>query len=96
MAGFTLPDLVPVTDSFSLPFSHHALPSQQGSSDSHSSEELPASGGYRGLRRCSSGSEDGDHETFEEGIQAEVDTLSPACCAGTSVHVHAVGSSHRV
>ncbi|XP_029707010.1 voltage-dependent T-type calcium channel subunit alpha-1I-like isoform X3 [Takifugu rubripes] len=54
----------------------------QGSSDSHSSEELPASGGYRGLRRCSSGSEDGDHETFEEGIQAEVDTLSPACCAG--------------
>ncbi|TNM85363.1 hypothetical protein fugu_007634 [Takifugu bimaculatus] len=70
--------------------------SQQGSSDSHSSEELPASGGYRGLRRCSSGSEDGDHERFEEGIQAEVDTLSPACCAdgdGRSCGADAGGSS---
>lgn len=96
MVGFTLPYLVPVTDSFSLPFSLNALPSQRGSSDSHSSEELPAPGGYRGLRRCSSGTEDGDHETFEEGIQAEVDTLNPACCAGTSVHVNALGSSHHV
>lgn len=41
---------------------------QRGSSDSHSSEELPTQGGYRGLRPSSSGSEDCVQELFEVGI----------------------------
>ncbi|XP_039669618.1 LOW QUALITY PROTEIN: voltage-dependent T-type calcium channel subunit alpha-1I-like [Perca fluviatilis] len=38
---------------------------KRGSSDSHSSEELPTQGGYRGLRPPSSGSECGVQDLFE-------------------------------
>lgn len=69
--------LLPPSDTLRL--SHHALPSQRGSSDSHSSEEL--------LRHCSSGSEEGSRETFEEGVRPVEDTPNPACCAGIKVHV---------
>ncbi|XP_017264425.2 voltage-dependent T-type calcium channel subunit alpha-1I [Kryptolebias marmoratus] len=39
---------------------------QRGSSDSHSSEELPTQGDYMGLPLCSSGSDGGVQELFEE------------------------------
>lgn len=62
--------------------------SQRGSSDSHSSEELPTQGGYRGLCPSSSGSEEGVQELFEVGIHPQLNPLSqeqqsPAHCTGT-------------
>lgn len=74
------------------PFSYHASRTQRGSSDSHSSEELPTKGDYRGLRRCSSGSEEEAQELFEDGAHSQLDTssleqLSPARCTGTTVHM---------
>lgn len=74
------------------PFSYHASRTQRGSSDSHSSEELPTKGDYRGLRRCSSGSEEAAQELFEDGAHSRLDTssleqLSPARCTGTAVRM---------
>lgn len=62
--------------------------SQRGSSDSRSSEELPTHGGYRGLRRSSSGSEEGVQELFEVGVHPQLcppslEQQSPAHCTGT-------------
>lgn len=64
---------------------------QQGSGDSHSSEELPSHRGYRGLRRCSSGSEEGAQDMCEEGVRPEADALSPA--PGTGAHVEGMWRS---
>ncbi|KAG7234491.1 hypothetical protein INR49_004558 [Caranx melampygus] len=50
---------------------------QRGSSDSHSSEELPTQGGYRGLRPASSGSEEGVPELFEVGVHPQLNPPSP-------------------
>lgn len=68
--------------------------SQRGSSDSRSSEELPAQGGYRGLRPSSSGSEEGVQELFEVGVHPQLNPpsleQSPAHCSGNRAHMMAV------
>lgn len=73
---------------FSLPFSYHAWHCQRGSSDSHSSEELPTQGGYKGLQPSRSGSEEGVQELFEVGVHPQLNTPSleqpsPSHCTGT-------------
>lgn len=76
-------------------FSHHASSSQRGSSDSHSSEELPTQRDYRGLRPSSSGSEERVQELFEVGVHPQLNSPSleqpsPAHCTGTGVHMMVV------
>ncbi|KAI4786049.1 hypothetical protein KUCAC02_037382, partial [Chaenocephalus aceratus] len=61
--------------------------SQRGSSDSHSSEELPTQGCYRGILPSSSGSEEGVQELYEVGVHPQVNSpsleqQSPAPCTG--------------
>ncbi|TMS22778.1 Voltage-dependent T-type calcium channel subunit alpha-1I [Larimichthys crocea] len=50
--------------------------SKRGSSDSHSSEELPTQGGYKGLQPSRSGSEEGVQELFEVGVHPQLNTPS--------------------
>ncbi|XP_044044865.1 voltage-dependent T-type calcium channel subunit alpha-1I-like isoform X2 [Siniperca chuatsi] len=64
-----------------------ARDSKRGSSDSHSSEELPIQGGYRGLCPSSSGNKEGVQELFEVGVHPQLNTpsleqSSPAHCTG--------------
>lgn len=71
-----------------FPFSHHVSYSQRGSSDSHSSEELPIQGGYTGRHPGSSGSEESIQELFEVGVHPQLnppssERPSPAHCTGT-------------
>uniref|UniRef100_UPI003AAF45BE voltage-dependent T-type calcium channel subunit alpha-1I n=1 Tax=Centroberyx gerrardi TaxID=166262 RepID=UPI003AAF45BE len=65
--------------------------SQRGSSDSHSSEELPSQGGYRGLRPPSSGSEEGVEGLLEVGVHPQ---MSPPLLAQQSPAHHGDGGGH--
>ena len=58
---------------FFVLFPHHALHTQRGSSDSHSSEELPTHRVYTGPCRCGTGSgeEEGGQELLEEGARPQ-------------------------
>lgn len=62
--------------------------SQRGSSDSHSSKELPTQGSYRGLCPSSSGSEASVQELFEEDIYPQMLEQSPAQGKGTELSHH--------
>lgn len=65
---------------------------QRGSSDSHSSEELPTHEDYRGLHPSSSGSEEeGVHELFEMSVHPQLkmpslEQPSPAHRTGMQAH----------
>ncbi|KAM9857055.1 voltage-dependent T-type calcium channel subunit alpha-1I [Aulostomus maculatus] len=64
--------------------------SQRGSSDSHSLEELPTEGSYRGLHPSSSGSEEGVQELCKVGVQPQesppaLEQQSPAHCSDDDV-----------